>query len=61
MAFEYTANITQFAEKIWLSSPTKHADEAKYMMDAYNTNWMSTVGKNLNEIEKQMAEYVGVK
>ncbi|NSJ55774.1 aminotransferase class I/II-fold pyridoxal phosphate-dependent enzyme [Enterocloster clostridioformis] len=53
--------MTPFAEKIWLSSPTMHGDEAKYMMDAYNTNWMSTVGKNLNEIEKQMAEYVGVK
>ncbi|MBQ9153169.1 MAG: DegT/DnrJ/EryC1/StrS family aminotransferase [Solobacterium sp.] len=50
-----------FEKKIWLSSPTMHGEEAKYMMEAYETNWMSTVGKNLNEIEAQLAEYVGTK
>ena len=38
-----------------------HGDELKYMTEAYTTNWMSTVGKNLNEIEAQIAEYIGVK
>ena len=38
-----------------------HGDEAKYMMEAYETNWMSTVGQNINEVERQMAEYIGVK
>ncbi len=38
-----------------------HGDEAKYMMEAYDTNWMSTVGKNIDETEKRIAEYVGVK
>lgn len=61
MAFHHTSDIKPFAEKIWLSSPTMHGEEAKYMMEAYNTNWMSTVGKNLDEIEKQIAEFVGVK
>ena len=31
------------------------------MDEAYDTNWMSTVGKNINEIEAQLAEYIGVK
>ena len=31
------------------------------MLEAYETNWMSTVGKNINEIEIQLAEYIGVK
>ena len=38
-----------FEKKVWLSSPTMHGDELKYMVEAYETNWMSTVGKNINE------------
>ena len=41
----------KFKKKIWLSSPTMHGDELKYMTEAYDTNWMSTVGENINEIE----------
>ena len=37
--------ITPFASKIWLSSPTMHGDEIKYIIEAYESNWMSTVGK----------------
>ena len=48
-------------EKIWLSSPTMHGDEIKYMQKAYDTNWMSTVGENINEVEKQICEKVGCK
>lgn len=61
MAFHHTSDIRPFSERIWLSSPTMHGDEVKYMMEAYDTNWMSTVGKNLDEIEKQIAQLVGVK
>ena len=50
-----------FADKVWLSSPTMHGKELEYMTEAYQTNWMSTVGENINEIEAQIAEYVGVK
>lgn len=49
-----------FENKIWLSSPTMHGDELKYVTEAYETNWMSTVGKNINEVERLMAEKVGV-
>lgn len=38
-----------FKEKVWLSSPTMHGEEMIYMQEAYETNWMSTVGKNINE------------
>ena len=61
MAFKNSSDINPFPEKIWLSSPTMHGTEATYMMEAYETNWMSTVGKNINEVEAQAAEYVGVK
>ena len=61
MAFNNFGNIKPFSEKIWLSSPTMHGTEATFIMEAYKTNWMSTVGKNINETEAQMAEYVGVK
>ncbi len=53
--------IKPFEKKIWLSSPTMHGEEAKYMMEAYETNWMSTAGQNINEVEAQMASYVGMK
>ena len=47
--------------KIWLSSPTMHGDELEYMTEAYNTNWMSTVGQNINEVEKISCNYIGCK
>ncbi len=54
-------DIKPFNHKVWLSSPTMHGKEVTYMMEAYDTNWMSTVGKNLNEIEASLAERIGVK
>lgn len=53
--------INPFENKIWLSSPTMHGDELKYVTEAYETNWMSTVGKNINEVEQLIAEKVGVR
>lgn len=49
----------RFEKKIWLSSPTMHGDELKYVKEAYETNWMSTVGKNINETETLAAAYAG--
>ena len=45
-----------FDRKVWLASPTMHGEELKYMTEAYNTNWMSTVGENINEVERVAAE-----
>ena len=49
----------KFKKKVWLSSPTMHGDEIKYMRQAYETNWMSTVGENINEVEKITIEKIG--
>lgn len=53
--------IKPFEGRIWLSSPTMHGDEQRYVDEAIRTNWVSTVGQNINELERSMAEYVGVK
>ena len=53
--------IEPFNTKLWLSSPTMHGDEQRWVDDAIQTNWVSTVGANINEIEKEMASYVGMK
>ena len=53
--------IKPFEKKVWLSSPTMHGEEIKYVTEAYETNWMSTVGANLNEVERLACEQVGCK
>ena len=54
--------IKPFKNKIWLSSPTMHdGEEMKYVSEAYETNWMSTVGENINEVEKITCEKLGCK
>ena len=55
------AGIDPFPSKVWLSSPTMHGEEQKWVDDAIKTNWVSTVGANINEVEKQVAAYAGVK
>ena len=50
-----------FESRVWLSSPTMHGDEQRWVDDAIQTNWVSTVGRNIDEIERQIAEYVGCK
>ena len=47
--------------KVWLSSPTMHGDELKYMTEAFETNWMSTVGENINQVEAEVAKKAGCK
>lgn len=59
--FNKNHNIAPFESKVWLSSPTMHGEELKYMTEAFETNWMSTVGKNINEVERMTAEKVGRK
>ena len=53
--------VKPFEQKVWLSSPTMHGDELEYVKEAYETNWMSTVGKNINEVERLACEKVGCK
>lgn len=49
----------RFEERIWISSPTMHGEEIQYMKEAYDTNWMSTVGHNINEVERLTCEKTG--
>lgn len=51
----------KFEKKIYLSSPTMHGPELEYMTEAYKTNWMSTVGINITEVERIVCEKVGCK
>ena len=53
--------IEKFERKVTLSSPTMHGDEQRWVDEAIQTNWVSTVGANINEIERLIAEYIGVK
>ena len=50
---------TPFEKKVWLSSPTMHGPALAYVTEAYETNWMSTVGANINEVERITCEKVG--
>lgn len=54
-------DIKPFEKKVWLSSPTMHGDELKWMTDAYNKNWMTTAGENVNELESIAAKNAEVK
>lgn len=55
------AGIEAFQSKIWLASPTMHGDEQKWVRNAFETNWITTAGENINELEKMVASYVGCK
>jgi dTDP-4-amino-4,6-dideoxygalactose transaminase len=47
--------------RIWLSSPTMHGEEMKYIQEAFDTNWVAPLGANVDEFECQMADYLGVR
>ena len=55
------AGIERFQQKVWLSSPTMHGDEQRWVDEAILTNWVTTAGANIDTVEKQMAEYIGCK
>lgn len=61
MAFKNDGRFERFPKRIWLASPTMHKEEWEYMNEAYTTNWMSTVGENINEVEKIAAQKAEVK
>ena len=48
-------------KRIYLSSPTMHGDEQVFIKEAFDTNWVAPLGRNVDEFEKEMAEYVGCK
>lgn len=48
-----------FEKKIWLASPTMHGDEQRWVADAFEKNWITTAGENVNECEKMTQELIG--
>ena len=54
-----SADFKPFESKVWLSTPTMHGDELEYVTKAYKTNWMSTVGENINEVERMACSKLG--
>lgn len=50
-----------FNDKLWLASPTMHGEEQEYVQEAFNSNWVSAVGENINQLEKGVCEYVRCK
>lgn len=61
MAFNKSEQFKAFDKKVWLASPTMHGEEIKYVQESYETNWMSTVGENINEVERITCEKIGCK
>ena len=59
--FHAEERFVPFEKKVWLSSPTMHGPELEYIKDAYEKNWMSTVGENINEVERLACEMMGCK
>ena len=59
--FKRKEEFKPFEKKVWLASPTMHGEELKYVTEAYETNWMSTVGENINQVEIIAAEKAEVK
>lgn len=53
--------LKKFEKRVYLSSPTMHPESFDYMKEAYDTNWMSTVGANINEVERITCEKIGCK
>lgn len=48
-------------KRIYLSSPTMHGEEQKFVQEAFDTNWVAPLGPNVNELEKEVAAYAGCK
>lgn len=48
-------------KRIYLSSPTMHGEEQKFVQEAFDTNWVAPLGPNVNELEKEVASYAGCK
>ena len=49
-------SIQPFEKRVYLASPTMHGDELKYINEAFATNWVSTVGENIDRIEERFSE-----
>lgn len=44
-------------KRIYLSAPTMHGEEQKFIQEAFDTNWVAPLGLNVNKFEEAMIEY----
>ena len=59
MAFNTNNNLKKLDKKVFLATATMHGEEMKYIQEAYDTNWMTTVGKNIDTVEEMICEKIG--
>ena len=55
------AEIRELSPRALLSSPTMHGEELQYMKLAYDTNWMTTLGENVDVLEEEVCKKIGRK
>lgn len=53
--------VEPFRNKVWLSSPTMHGEEQRWVDEAIQTNWVSTIGANIDEVERMIAKKIECK
>ncbi len=46
-------------KRIYLSSPTMHGDEQRFVQEAFDTNWIAPLGPNVDAFEREMCAYTG--
>lgn len=47
--------------RIYLSSPCMCGEEQKFVQEAFDTNWIAPLGKNVNEFENDIKKYLDIK
>ena len=47
-------------KRIYLASPHMGGLEETFVKEAFDTNWVAPLGPNVNNFEKEIAEYVGI-
>ena len=52
--------MNQEKKRLYLSSPTMNGREQEFIKEAFDTNWVAPLGKNVDEFEKELAAFVGI-
>ena len=61
MGFKNIEGIKPFENRVWLARPSVYQESMDYVNEAYRSNWMTTAGENVNEVEKEISKTVGCK
>lgn len=46
-------------KRIYLSCPTTHGDEQRFIKEAFDTNWVAPLGPNVDAFEQEICDYTG--